>query len=395
MPVKTTPRTKMVSIGAWTLGETLGRGAYAHVRLATHANGHQAACKILPALHRPRRRPLTTNELMDAVEAYKEVVILKGLAGSGTQGIVGLEGIMEENGWTYIFLELYPYSLSSVPGPWPARELVPFYRALLHTVHNLHTLDVCHEDLKRSNILVDHERHPVLVDFGFSHLAVDGEVVKSAGGTLDYSSPEKIASQRLEEQDMQDMTSQRYDPRSSDVWALGIVLTKMLGMPHPFLTGSDDEASDDFRKRIIECDPRIDVPPLKSDASEHLVSLLEGILEKDPVQRLTIPQILQHPFVYASHGDPPPFSPPSYQLSPRVKRRFDASVIRDLCFLSYLRKEFRLCQTPMDVEQRLYGDEPGWLKRWAVMLSRWRQRAEMDWEDTVPRVLEINVRRTC
>lgn len=33
----------------------------------------------------------------------------------------------------------------------------------------------------------------MLVDFGFSHFKADGGYVKSAGGTLDYSSPEKIA----------------------------------------------------------------------------------------------------------------------------------------------------------------------------------------------------------
>lgn len=72
----------------------------AHVRLATHPNGHKAACKILPALHRPRKGRIPWDETMDAIEAYKEVVLLKALAGSGMKGIVGLEGVIEEGGWT-------------------------------------------------------------------------------------------------------------------------------------------------------------------------------------------------------------------------------------------------------------------------------------------------------
>jgi hypothetical protein len=32
---------------------------------------------------------------------------------------------------------------------------------------------------------------PALIDFGFSHFAAYGQSVKSAGGTLDYTSPEK------------------------------------------------------------------------------------------------------------------------------------------------------------------------------------------------------------
>jgi len=32
----------------------------------------------------------------------------------------------------------------------------------------------------------------------------------------------------------------------------------------------------------------------------------------------------------------------------------------------------------------LYGPEPCWEKRWAKMLSRWKKREDMDWED-IPR----------
>lgn len=72
----------------------------AHVRLATHKNGHQAACKILPALHKDPGLPVTWDETIDAVEAHKEVVLLKALCGAGVEGIAGLEGVVEEGGWT-------------------------------------------------------------------------------------------------------------------------------------------------------------------------------------------------------------------------------------------------------------------------------------------------------
>jgi serine/threonine protein kinase len=60
------------------------------------------------------------------------------------------------------------------------------------TVHTLHALNVSHEDLKRSNVLVDPVGCPSLIDFGFSHFAAYGQKVRSAGGTLDYSSPQKV-----------------------------------------------------------------------------------------------------------------------------------------------------------------------------------------------------------
>lgn len=73
----------------------------AHVRLATHiVTGHQAACKILPALHGHPGIPVDWNATLDAIEAHKEMVLLKAFAGAKLAGVVRLEGVLEEGGWT-------------------------------------------------------------------------------------------------------------------------------------------------------------------------------------------------------------------------------------------------------------------------------------------------------
>jgi hypothetical protein len=72
----------------------------AHVRLATHISGRQSACKILPALYCHEDRPATWDEVVDAMEAHKEVVTLKALGGIKFKGVVELEGVIERNGWT-------------------------------------------------------------------------------------------------------------------------------------------------------------------------------------------------------------------------------------------------------------------------------------------------------
>jgi len=112
-----TPRSTLTHIDNWRLGQTLGRGAYGtshlhhpsdygmadsagHVRLATHVNGRKAACKILPALHHDRAQPITWDQTVDATEAHKEVVLLKALSGLKMPGVVELEGIVEQDGWT-------------------------------------------------------------------------------------------------------------------------------------------------------------------------------------------------------------------------------------------------------------------------------------------------------
>jgi hypothetical protein len=42
-------------------------------------------------------------------------------------------------------------------------------------------------------VLATSELEPILVDFGFAHFTPDGGQVRSLGGTMDYSSPEKLA----------------------------------------------------------------------------------------------------------------------------------------------------------------------------------------------------------
>jgi hypothetical protein len=72
----------------------------AHVRLATHTvSGRKAACKILPCLYVPGFPPPSHNEVVDAEEAHKELVILKALSGCKIPGVVELEGVLEEGGW--------------------------------------------------------------------------------------------------------------------------------------------------------------------------------------------------------------------------------------------------------------------------------------------------------
>lgn len=82
------------------------------------------------------------------------------------------------------------------------------------------------------------------------------------------------------------MQDQRYEPRANDVWALGILLCKMLGIPHPY-NGGDDDTSSAFRARIVLQQPLYELEP------NHLVpggvhEVIVGMLERDPRHRMTV-----------------------------------------------------------------------------------------------------------
>lgn len=183
----------------------------------------------------------------------------------------------------------------------------------------------------------------------------------------------------------------------TDVWSLGILLCKLLGIGHPFIDIDTDTISA-AKAKIVGASPAYNFRP------EHIVrggaaSLVMQMLEPNPKRRITVsgplskrqsgekytecqlPDILEHPYLYATRPDPFPFRPPSYSLPSKLQGALPYVVIQDLCFLAYLNKEFFLCETPSRIQDRVYGEEPCWEKRWAKMLCRWKQTEEMDWED--------------
>jgi len=309
----------------------------------------------------------------------------------------------------YVFLTLYKSSASSYRTPWDHRYLVVFFKHLLHYVKALHSLNISHEDLKRSNVLVDGYHLPVLVDFGFSHFTAEGRMVMSAGGTLDYSSPEKVAVRAMIRWSSWAHAAQNvfYDPKANDVWALGILLAKLLGMPHPFFSPDEDDASEKVKQRIVEEEPVFHWQP-EDEVPGGKKELVMGMLQRDPEQRLTvspayfaqssadpkqISEILNHPYLQAPHPDPKRYRPPPLELPGSLSLPLSPGIIQDLCFLAYLNNDYYLCETPRKIEERLVSPEPRWEKRWAGLLSAWIKRAEMDWED-VSKVVEKPKRRS-
>lgn len=133
----------------------------------------------------------------------------------------------------------------------------------------------------------------MLVDFGFSHFKANGGYVKSAGGTLDYSSPEKtavcllvISHIRLCPNKFKD---KRYDPKANDVWALGILLTKILCIQHPYAHSYADDTSTAVKRRILTGDAKFHWKPDQL-VPGGVAGLMMGMLERDPQQRWTVRQ---------------------------------------------------------------------------------------------------------
>lgn len=80
-----------------------------------------------------------------------------------------------------------------------------------------------------------------------------------------------------------------YDPKANDVWALGILLTKILGIQHPYAHSYADDTSTTVKRRILTGDAKFHWKPDQL-VPGGIAELVMGMLERDPQKRWTVRQ---------------------------------------------------------------------------------------------------------
>lgn len=156
----------------------------------------------------------------------------------------------------------------------PEPQARRFFQQLISGIEYSHRLKIVHRDLKPENVLLDDDLNVKIADFGLSNEIKDGDFLKTSCGSPNYAAPEVIR-------------GGLYTGPEIDVWSCGVILYVMLCGRLPF---EDDDVQTLFTK-ISQ-----GVYHMPSYLSPDAKNLITGMLAVDPVKRITVPEILQHPF---------------------------------------------------------------------------------------------------
>ena len=265
---KTTKSKKKPNKGPYILGEALGEGAFAKVRLATQIHiKEKCAIKIVD------KRLL--EDTKDIQRLKKEIKILKNIR---HKNIIQLFDIMESKTNLYFVMEyckggeLFDYIVKH--NRLKENEACVFFQQIINGVEYLHKQGIIHRDLKPENLLLDYNNNIKISDFGLSTFFSKNHYLQTACGTPSYAPPEMLE-------------GLQYNGEASDIWSCGIILYAMLCGTLPF-TESKEEI---IVKKIKMHD--YSIPKYLSKEAQDM---LNHILKINPEERFTIEGIKNHPW---------------------------------------------------------------------------------------------------
>jgi serine/threonine protein kinase len=155
----------------------------------------------------------------------------------------------------------------------PQEDIFRFFYQACSAIHYIHENDILHRDIKPENLLLDKNHNIKLCDFGWSARRIT-EKRTTFCGTYEYMAPEIVY-------------KKTYDYRV-DVWSLGVLLYELIHKEAPYKGRSLEEICKSLSK-----------PQITFNSSVHpeAKDLILKILKANPQDRLSIQQILEHPWV--------------------------------------------------------------------------------------------------
>ncbi|CAK7339989.1 unnamed protein product [Dovyalis caffra] len=230
----------------YKIGKTLGYGAFGEVKLAEHKLTARREIKILKMLMHPH-----IIRLYEVIETSTDIFVVMEYAKCG---------------------ELFEYILEKERLQEDEARL--FFQQTISGLEYCHRNKVVHRDLKPENLLLDSKQNVKIADFGLSNIMRDGHFLKTNCGSYNYAAPEVLA-------------RKLYAGPEVDIWSCGVILYALLCGSLPF----DDESIPNLLRKIKG--GIYSIPRYLSSGARDMISKM---LVVDPMRRMTMPEIRQHPW---------------------------------------------------------------------------------------------------
>ena len=175
----------------------------------------------------------------------------------------------------------------------PENISAKIFMKIVIAVKYLHENNIAHCDLKPENILLDKNFNPRINDFGFSQ-EFDGKngnyLLHKGSGTPIYSSP-----------DIKHAFTKGYDGIKNDIFSLGVLLFVITIGEFPFqsATYSDDKYKFVIKSRFNQFWEFFN----NVNISKEFKDLINNLISLNPTKRLSIDEILKHPWLVKHLGD--------------------------------------------------------------------------------------------
>lgn len=248
----------------------LGEGSYSKVYLAQDQN-----TKKYYALKRVQLKSLSKSQA-GLEQLHFEIEVMKKVK---HQNVISLQEVIHVPSENVIYIVI-EYANCGNLSSYLENENLKFeqiqsiFSQIVDAVSFIHQNSIVHQDLKPSNILMKSDGKILVTDFGISRkFDCEAKMV----GTPAYQAPEII-------QDSKNI----FSPEQEDVWSLGVTLYELVFKCLPF----DGQNVFDIVNSISKKDTL--EPPMKCD--EMLWDLIKKMLTVDPKKRITIPEIMKHPY---------------------------------------------------------------------------------------------------
>lgn len=261
----------------------IGSGSYGKVVLyKSNLDGKHYAIKAFRKSHLSKLRVGPSETAM--TDVLREVSIMKMLE---HPNIVNLVEVIDDPNTDDFYMVL-----EYVEGKWvcgasgPLDEITArkYTRGMVAGLTYLHAHNIVHGDIKPDNLLITSSGELKIGDFSVSQaFEDDNDELRRSPGTPVFTAPECCL-------------GLTHHGKAADTWALGVTLFCMVMDQYSFLGDTLQDTYD----MIVN-----DTVSLPEAISSDLKNLLEGLLCKDPKQRMSLDAVSKHPWVIGEEGPIP------------------------------------------------------------------------------------------